>query len=204
MLAIQFGYLPGLIWIVVGVCLAGAVQDMMVLAVSTQRRGQSLASLARSEIGRPAGIAASLSILYIIIIALAGLGVVVVKALGGEQVPMKAGTVLVYPQGAALEADQASGGPRVYKIPPKSTYKFGATADESMVFEEPFQLAVPNGDAARWQPRRRRLLAPREVGPARHREFVGDVHDRHDDPDRTVRRLVHVPASARGRWSRRR
>src|SRR3954470_9772900 len=81
-LAIQFGYLPGLIWIVVGVCLAGAVQDMMVLAVSTQRRGQSLASLARTEIGRPAGIAASLSILYIIIIALAGLGVVVVKALG--------------------------------------------------------------------------------------------------------------------------
>src|SRR4051794_26724868 len=52
-LAIQFGYLPGLVWLVVGVCLAGAVQDMMVLAVSTQRRGQSLASLARTEIGRP-------------------------------------------------------------------------------------------------------------------------------------------------------
>ncbi len=48
-LAIQFGYLPGLVWLVVGVCLAGAVQDMMVLALSTQRGGQSLASLARRK-----------------------------------------------------------------------------------------------------------------------------------------------------------
>src|SRR5271166_369383 len=48
-LAIQFGYMPGLIWLVVGVCLAGAVQDMLVLALSTQRGGRSLASLARQE-----------------------------------------------------------------------------------------------------------------------------------------------------------
>ena len=53
-LAIQFGYLPGLVWLVVGVCLAGAVQDMMVLALSTRRGGQSLASLARHG-DRPAG-----------------------------------------------------------------------------------------------------------------------------------------------------
>ncbi|MGB2612000.1 MAG: carbon starvation CstA family protein, partial [Isosphaeraceae bacterium] len=92
-LAIQFGYLPGLIWLVVGVCLAGAVQDMMVLALSTLRGGRSLASLARQEIGRPAGIAATIAILYIIIMTLAGLGIVVVKALGGEEVPLKAGTV---------------------------------------------------------------------------------------------------------------
>ena len=92
-LAIQFGYMPGLVWLVVGVCLAGAVQDMMVLAASTRRGGLSLAGLARQEIGRPAGIAAAIAILYIVIIALAGLGIVVVKALGGEQVPMKAGTV---------------------------------------------------------------------------------------------------------------
>src|SRR5499425_2348228 len=65
-LAIQFGYLPGLIWLVVGVCLAGAVQDMTVLALSTRRGGLSLAGLARKEIGRPAGIAATLAILYII------------------------------------------------------------------------------------------------------------------------------------------
>ncbi|APW60153.1 carbon starvation protein A [Paludisphaera borealis] len=159
-LAIQFGYLPGLIWIVVGVCLAGAVQDMMVLAISTQRRGQSLASLARTEIGRPAGIAASLAILYIIIIALAGLGVVVVKALGGEEVAMKAGTVLVYPQGASLEADQATGGPRVYNVPPGSTYKFGAGSEHSMDFREPFQLAVPNGSRLTGNPEGEGYLLP--------------------------------------------
>src|SRR5579863_8234272 len=50
-LAAQYGYLPGLIWLVVGVCLAGAVQDMMVLATSVRRGGQSLAGLARTEIG---------------------------------------------------------------------------------------------------------------------------------------------------------
>ena len=93
MLAIQFGYLPGLIWLVVGVCLAGAVQDMMVLAASVRRGGQSLAGIARAEIGPAAGVATAVAILYIIIIALAGLGIVVVKALGGEEVPMKAGTV---------------------------------------------------------------------------------------------------------------
>ena len=90
-LAIQFGYLPGLIWLVVGVCLAGAVQDMMVLAASVRRGGQSLAGIARAEIGPVAGVATAIAILYIIIIALAGLGIVVVKALGGEEVPMKAG-----------------------------------------------------------------------------------------------------------------
>src|SRR5215204_1985876 len=96
-LAIQFGYLPGLIWLVVGVCLAGAVQDMMVLFASTRRGGQSLAGIARAEIGPVAGMATAVAILYVIIIALAGLGIVVVKALGGEEVPMTEGTTLTYP-----------------------------------------------------------------------------------------------------------
>ena len=56
-LAIQFGYMPGLIWLIVGVCLAGAVQDMMVLAASTRRGGMSLAGIARKEIGPVAGTA---------------------------------------------------------------------------------------------------------------------------------------------------
>src|SRR6516164_8188729 len=116
-LAIQFGYLPGLVWLVVGVCLAGAVQDMLVLAASTRRDGLSLAGLARQEIGRPAGLAAAIAILYIVIIALAGLGIVVVKALGGEQVPMKAGTALVLPAHAGFESAMAVGGPKLYKIP---------------------------------------------------------------------------------------
>ncbi|OJW22655.1 MAG: carbon starvation protein A [Planctomycetales bacterium 71-10] len=142
-LAIQFGYLPGLIWIVVGVCLAGAVQDMMVLALSTQRGGRSLASLARTEIGRPAGAAATIAILYIIIIALAGLGVVVVKALGGEEVAMKAGTVLAYPEGAEVKSMTIVGGPKVYDVPPGSKYRFGAGEGQAMDFHEGFKLAVP-------------------------------------------------------------
>jgi carbon starvation protein len=142
-LAIQFGYLPGLIWLVVGVCLAGAVQDMTVLALSTQRGGMSLAGLARREIGRPAGIAATIAILYIIIIALAGLGIVVVKALGGEEIPLKAGTVLVYPEGADIRSILKVSGPRLYEVPPQTTYRFGETADQTMVFHESFNVVVP-------------------------------------------------------------
>ncbi len=162
-LAIQFGYLPGLLWIVIGVCLAGAVQDMMVLALSTQRRGQSLASLARTEIGRPAGIAATVAILYIIIIALAGLGVVVVKALGGEEVAMRAGTVLVYPDEADVSSRMTLNGPRIYDVPPRSTYQFGESAGESMVFNESFQLAVPSGQALRANPEGAGFLLPEKA-----------------------------------------
>src|SRR6059058_3854282 len=85
-LAAQFGYLPGLLWIVIGVCLGGAVQDFLVLAASLRRGGRSLAQIAYSDAGRVAGTAATAAILFIIVIALAGLGKVVVKALGGEEV----------------------------------------------------------------------------------------------------------------------
>lgn len=144
-LAIQFGYMPGLIWLIVGVCLAGAVQDMMVLAASVRRGGQSLAGIAKAEIGTVAGVATSVAILYIIIIALAGLGIVVVKALGGEEVPMKAGTKLIYPADAALTKHIQAGQPTIYPVPPGSTYQFGETPDEQMVFQESFNLAVPSG-----------------------------------------------------------
>src|SRR5262249_12844225 len=87
-LAIQYGYMPGLVWLVVGVCLAGAVQDMLVLAASVRRDGKSLAGIARYELGRPAAVVASLAILFIVVIALAGLGFVVVKALGGDEVKL--------------------------------------------------------------------------------------------------------------------
>ena len=141
-LAIQFGYLPGLCWLVVGVCLAGAVQDMMVLAASTRRGGMSLAGIARQEIGGAAGTATGIAILYVIIIALAGLGIVVVKALGGERVKMPAGTTLVYPADAPVHKTIAPTG-RVYDVPSGSLYKYGKTADESMTFHESFPLAVP-------------------------------------------------------------
>src|SRR5271156_3527078 len=93
-LAIQYGYMPGLLWLVVGVCLAGAVQDMLVLAASVRCGGKSLAAIARSELGRTAGVVVSAAILFIVIIALAGLGFVVVKALGGEEVKFAEGTVV--------------------------------------------------------------------------------------------------------------
>jgi carbon starvation protein len=85
-LAAQFGYLPGLLWIVIGVCLAGAVQDFLVLAISIRRDGKSLAQIAFHDVGKVAGTAAMIAILFILIIALAGLGKVVVKALGGDPV----------------------------------------------------------------------------------------------------------------------
>ena len=83
-LAAQFGFLPGLIWLVIGVVLAGAVQDFLILAFSVRRNGRSLAEIARTEIGPVAGVTTAIAILFIIVNALAGLGLVVVKALGGE------------------------------------------------------------------------------------------------------------------------
>ncbi|MBI3252756.1 MAG: carbon starvation protein A [Candidatus Omnitrophica bacterium] len=80
-LAAQFGFLPGLIWIVAGVVLGGAVQDFVILVASTRREGKSLAEIAKEEIGRPAGVACAVAILFIVIVALAGLGFVVVNAL---------------------------------------------------------------------------------------------------------------------------
>jgi carbon starvation protein len=85
-LAAQFGFLPGLLWLVIGVVLAGAVQDFLILAFSVRRNGRSLAEMARAEIGTVAGGTAAVAILFIIVNALAGLGLVVVKALGGETV----------------------------------------------------------------------------------------------------------------------
>jgi carbon starvation protein len=77
----QFGYAPGLMWLVAGVCLAGAVHDVIVLWASTRRGGASLAEIARAEIGPVAGFTAAVAILFIIVIALAGVGLAVVNAL---------------------------------------------------------------------------------------------------------------------------
>jgi len=80
-LAAQFGYAPGLLWLVTGVVLAGAVHDLIILWASTRRGGRSLAEIARIEIGPVAGFTTGLAILFIVVIALAGLGLVVVNAL---------------------------------------------------------------------------------------------------------------------------
>src|SRR6516162_3550180 len=98
-LGIQYGYMPGLLWLLVGVCLAGAVQDMLVLAASVRCGGQSLAAIARAQLGRFAGVVVSAAILFIVVIALAGLGFVVVKALGGDEVRLGNNTRIYLPAG---------------------------------------------------------------------------------------------------------
>ena len=80
-LAAQMGYLPGTLWILVGVVLAGAVQDMMVLFFSTRRDGRSLGEMIRAEMGPSAGVISMVGILMIMVILLAVLALVVVKAL---------------------------------------------------------------------------------------------------------------------------
>ncbi|WP_340558120.1 carbon starvation CstA family protein [Streptomyces sp. GSL17-111] len=80
-LAAQMGYLPGTIWIVVGVILAGAVQDMVTLFFSTRRDGRSLGQMARDEIGPFGGAAALVAVFAIMIILLAVLALVIVNAL---------------------------------------------------------------------------------------------------------------------------
>jgi len=83
-LAAQMGYLPGTLWILGGVVLAGAVQDSMVLFCSTRRDGRSLGDMIRSEMGPTAGGIALVGVLLIMIIILAILALVVVKALAGS------------------------------------------------------------------------------------------------------------------------
>jgi carbon starvation protein len=80
-LAAQFGFLPGLLWLVIGVCLGGAVHDFIILAGSIRRKGKSLAEMSRTEISPLSGFVAGVAILFIVVIALAGLGLVVVNAL---------------------------------------------------------------------------------------------------------------------------
>jgi carbon starvation protein len=80
-LAAQFGYLPGILWIVVGVVLGGAVQDFVILCASLRRDGKSLGEMARMEIGPIAGFTALVAVLGIMVVLIAVLGLVVVNAL---------------------------------------------------------------------------------------------------------------------------
>ena len=80
-LAAQFGFLPGFLWIVIGAVLAGAVQDFIILVGSLRRNGRSLPEIARAEIGWVTGLATAVAVLFIVIVALAGLGLAVVNAL---------------------------------------------------------------------------------------------------------------------------
>ena len=92
-LATQFGWAPGFMWLLGGCVLAGAVHDMIALWASTRRGGRSLAEITRAEIGPVAGNTAIIAILFILVVTLAGLGLAFVKALADS--PWGAFTVSV-------------------------------------------------------------------------------------------------------------
>lgn len=79
-LAAQFGFLPGTVWILIGAVMAGAVHDMIILFASVRYDGRSLSEIAKEEIGSVSGLATAISILFILVLAMAGLAVVVVGA----------------------------------------------------------------------------------------------------------------------------
>lgn len=80
-LAAQFGYLPGALWILIGCVLAGAVHDIVVLFASVRHKGESLATIASKEIGKGTGLIAGLAILFILILTLAGLSLACISAM---------------------------------------------------------------------------------------------------------------------------
>lgn len=80
-LAAQFGYLPGTIWLLIGAVFAGAVHDMVILFASVRHDGLSVAEIAKKEIGKASGLATSIAVLFILVITMAGLAIAVVNAL---------------------------------------------------------------------------------------------------------------------------
>jgi carbon starvation protein len=141
-LAIQYGFAPGLVWLVIGVCLAGAVQDMLVMAASVRTDGKSIAEIARRELGAPAAIIASVAILFIVIIALAGLGFVVVKALGGEEVKLPQGMMVTVPVGKdfVTDSDAKSDPARIdFSFPAGCTIRYSPN-DPPVVRSEAFRV----------------------------------------------------------------
>ncbi len=80
-LAAQFGFAPGFLWLLIGAVVAGCVQDFIVLIASVRHKGRSLSDIARTEISPFAGLVAMIAVLFILLVTLAGLGIVVVNAL---------------------------------------------------------------------------------------------------------------------------
>jgi carbon starvation protein len=83
-LAAQFGFAPGFLWLLIGAVLAGCVQDFTVLVASVRHKGRWLAEIARTEISPFAGLVAMIAVLFILLVTLAGLGIVVVNALANS------------------------------------------------------------------------------------------------------------------------
>jgi carbon starvation protein len=138
-LAAQFGFLPGFLWLVIGVVLAGATQDFLILAASLRRNGRSLAEIAREEIGPVAGVVCAIAILFIIVNALAGLGLVVVKALGGEELKFPAGASIVMSAGKPPRQISSNR----WTIPGPVRVQYGKSG-ESLTVQEDFEIEAPS------------------------------------------------------------
>ena len=80
-LAAQFGYLPGMLWLLIGACIGGAVHDMVILFASIRHDGLSIAEIAKAEIGKTTGLVASIAVIFILIITMAGMAIAVANAL---------------------------------------------------------------------------------------------------------------------------
>ncbi len=80
-LAAQFGYLPGTLWLLIGACLAGAVHDMIILFASIRHDGLSIAEIAKAEISKASGLTASIAVIFILVITMAGMAIAVANAL---------------------------------------------------------------------------------------------------------------------------
>ena len=83
-LAAQFGFAPGFLWILIGAVFCGCVHDFTVLVASVRHKGRSLADVARTEVGPYAGLVTMIALLFILLVTLAGLGIVVVNALANS------------------------------------------------------------------------------------------------------------------------
>ena len=157
-LAVQFGYMPGFLWILVGVCLAGAVQDFVILALSVRRGGKSLAQIAFLEIGPFAGTAATIGIMFVLVIALAGLGKVVTKALGGETIKYPTGTEFIGSPTANFSLVSEYDTTWRYRIPPGTIIRY-KTGDVPVTTMLTVEFTGLNGTA----PDRDRIIIP-ELG----------------------------------------
>ncbi|MEC1687204.1 carbon starvation protein CstA [Bacillus mojavensis] len=117
-LAAQFGYLPGLLWLLIGAVIGGAVHDIVVLFASMRKNGKSLSEVAKDELGPVAGFCTGLSMLFIITITMAGLSMVVLHALErnpwgtfavGITIPIAMGVGLLYEKTGNLKLASSIG-----------------------------------------------------------------------------------------------
>ncbi|OZB98984.1 carbon starvation protein CstA [Paenibacillus sp. XY044] len=117
-LAAQFGYLPGLLWLLIGAVIGGAVHDAVVLYASMRKQGKSLSEVAKEELGPIAGFCTGLAMLFIIIITMAGLSMVVLHALEnnpwgtfavGITIPIAMGVGLYYKKTGKLKTATTAG-----------------------------------------------------------------------------------------------